>query len=264
MDLGLEGRTAIVGGSSRGIGRAIARELAAEGANVVLSARDEAGLEAAREDLHRATGARIEAVAADTSEAAGVDRVIRAALASFEQVDILVTNTGGPPTGRFDELSDEDWRQASRQLLESVLHFARGVLPGMKRRGWGRIINVTSVAVKQPIDGLMLSNSLRAGLTGFARTLANEVAPHGVTVNNVLPGYTRTDRLIDLARQLADAGRAESLDAAFGAWEAEIPAGRLGDPAELGALVAFLASERAGYITGTSIAVDGGWTRSLL
>lgn len=264
MELGLEGRTAIVGGSSRGIGRAIALELAAEGANVVLSARDPAALDAAREDLRTATRARIEAVAADTSEASGVERVVRAAREWFEQIDILVTNTGGPPAGRFEELSEAEWEQAFRQLLDSVLHFVRGVLPGMKSRGWGRIINVTSVAVKQPIDGLMLSNSLRAGLTGFARTLANEVAPHGVTVNNVLPGYTRTDRLIELAGQLAETGRAEDPEAAFEAWAAQIPAGRLGDPAELAALVAFLASERAGYITGTSIAVDGGWTRSLL
>jgi 3-oxoacyl-[acyl-carrier protein] reductase len=237
LDLGLKGRAAIVGGSSRGIGRGIAKELAAEGADVVLCARDAAVLEAAREDLGQATGARIEAVSADTSEPAGVERVIDAAVAAFGKVDILVTNTGGPPAGRFDDLSPEDWQQAVRQLLESPVGFTRGVLPGMKERGWGRIINVTSVAVKQPIDGLMLSNSIRAGLTGFARTLANDVAPHGI---------------------------AESLEAVFGTWEEEIPAGRLADPSELGALVAFLASERAGYITGTSIAVDGGWTRGLL
>jgi 3-oxoacyl-[acyl-carrier protein] reductase len=264
LDLGLKGRAAIVGGSSRGIGRGIAKELAAEGADVVLCARDAAVLEAAREDLGQATGARIEAVSADTSEPAGVERVIDAAVAAFGKVDILVTNTGGPPAGRFDDLSPEDWQQAVRQLLESPVGFTRGVLPGMKERGWGRIINVTSVAVKQPIDGLMLSNSIRAGLTGFARTLANDVAPHGITVNNVLPGYTRTERLVELAEHLASTGNAESLEAVFGTWEEEIPAGRLADPSELGALVAFLASERAGYITGTSIAVDGGWTRGLL
>lgn len=264
MDLGLKGRTAIVGGSSRGIGRGIAWELAAEGADVVLCGRDVGALEAARQDLGRASDARIEAVPADTSEREGVARVIEAALTAFGQVDILVTNTGGPPAGRFEDLSEEDWQQAVRQLLESVVRFARGVLPGMRERGWGRIINVTSVAVKQPIDGLMLSNSIRAGVTGFARTLANEVAPHGITVNNVLPGYTRTERLIELAEHLASSGAAESMEAVFGRWEEEIPAGRLADPGELGALVAFLASERAGYITGTSIAVDGGWTRGLL
>lgn len=264
MDLGLTGRAAIVGGSSRGIGRGIAMELAAEGADVLLCARDAAALEAARDDLRRATGARIETVPTDTSEREGVERVIDAAVTAFGKVDILVTNTGGPRAGRFEDLSPEDWAQAVRQLLESVVHFVRGVLPGMRERGWGRIVNVTSVAVKQPIDGLMLSNSLRAGLTGFARTLANEVAADGITVNNVLPGYTRTERLVELAEHLTSAGDAESIEAVFGRWEEEIPAGRLGDPRELGALVAFLASERAGYITGTSIAVDGGWTRGLL
>jgi 3-oxoacyl-[acyl-carrier protein] reductase len=239
-------------------------ELAAEGADVVLSGRDGIVLESAREELSEATGARIEAVPADTSEPAGVQRVIDAAFSAFGKVDILVTNTGGPPAGSFDSLTPENWGQAVRQLLESAVNFARGVLPGMREREWGRIVNVTSVAVKQPIDGLMLSNSIRAGLTGFARTLANEVAPHGITVNNVLPGYTRTERLVELAEHLASSGAAESIEAAFGAWEKEIPAGRLADPRELGALVAFLASERAGYITGTSIAVDGGWTRGLL
>lgn len=264
MDLGLKGKAAIVGGSSQGLGRAIAEELAAEGADVVISARDSANLERARSDIETRTGARVVAVPADLSEPAGVEKVVDVGLATLGQIDVLVTNTGGPPTGRFEELTPEDWDQAVRQLLDSAVHFARRVLPGMKSRRWGRIINVTSVAVKQPIDGLLLSNSVRAGLTGFARTLANEVAPFGVTVNNVLPGYTRTERLVELAEQSAAAGRAESVDALFETWEEEIPAGRLGEPDELAALVAFLASERAAYITGTSIAVDGGWTKGLL
>ena len=145
----------------------------------------------------------------------------------------------------------------------SVINLTSGVLPGMKERRWGRIINVTSIAVKQPVDGLMLSNSLRAAVTGFARTLANEVAPHGVTVNNILPGYTRTERV----EQLADAAAARdggSREAAMAKWEAEIPMRRLGEPREFAALAAFLASDRASYITGTSIPVDGGWIKGLL
>ena len=150
-----------------------------------------------------------------------------------------------------------------RLLLLSAVGLARAVLPGMKERRWGRILNVTSVAVKQPIDGLMLSNSLRAAVTGFARTLANEVAPFNVTVNNLMPGYTRTDRLEHLARATAERSGASAQDA-FARWEKEIPMGRLGEPREFAALAAFLASERASYITGSSIAVDGGWIRSFL
>ena len=264
MDLALNGKAAIVGGSSQGLGRAIAEELAAEGADVVICARDSARLERARGEIEEATGARVVAVPADLSVAGDVEKVVDVGLATLGNIDILITNTGGPPTGRFEDLSAEDWDRAVRQLLDSAVHLTRLVLPGMKSREWGRIIHVTSVAVKQPIDGLLLSNSVRAAITGFARTLANEVAPFGVTVNNVLPGYTRTERLVELAEQATAAGRAESIESLLGSWEKEIPAARLGKPSELAALVAFLASERAAYITGTSIAVDGGWTKGLL
>jgi len=156
-------------------------------------------------------------------------------------------------------LTPEMWDTAAQILLKSVVEMARLVLPAMKERRWGRILNVTSIAAKQPVEGLMLSNSLRAAVIGFARTLANEVAPFGVTVNNLLPGYTRTDRVEQLAR-----GAGASPESAFAKWEKEIPMGRLGEPREFAALAAFLASERASYITGSSIAVDGGWIRSLL
>jgi 3-oxoacyl-[acyl-carrier protein] reductase len=178
-------------------------------------------------------------------------------------VDILVTNGGGPPAGPFESHDDAAWRAAVRTNLESVIGLTRAVLPGMKARRWGRIINVTSIAVKQPVDGLILSNSVRAAVTGFARTLANEVAPHGVTVNNVMPGYTRTARVDELARANA-ARRGTSPDDEFAAWERQIPMGRLGEPAEFAAMVAFLASAQASYTTGASIPVDGGWIRSLL
>jgi 3-oxoacyl-[acyl-carrier protein] reductase len=176
---------------------------------------------------------------------------------------VLVTNTGGPPPGPFEAHSREAWRDAVRQNLESVLDLTRPLLPGMKERRWGRIINVTSIAAKQPVENLILSNSVRAAVTGFARTLANEVAPYGVTVNNVLPGYTRTQRVEELAERAAAARGGAPADA-FAGWEREIPMGRLGEPREFAALVAFLASDRASYITGTSIPVDGGWIRSLL
>ena len=261
MDLGLLDRVALVAASSRGLGRAIAGELAAEGAKLVLCARGEESLRAAEREL-AAAGASVVAVPADLGEPSGVERVAGAASDAFGRVDILVTNTGGPPAGTFEAHGPEAWSEAVRQNLDSVVNLTRAVLPGMKERRFGRILNVTSIAVRQPVDGLMLSNSVRAAVTGFARTLANEVASFGITVNNVLPGYTRTERLEQLAAKLA-ADRGTTPAEVVAQWEREIPAGRLGEPREFAALCAFLASERAAYITGASIAVDGGWTKAL-
>jgi 3-oxoacyl-[acyl-carrier protein] reductase len=178
-------------------------------------------------------------------------------------VDILVTNAGGPPSGKFETLTPEMWQAAVDLTLMSVINFTSAVLPGMKERKWGRIINVTSITVKQPVDGLMLSNSLRAAVTGFARTLANEVAGAGITVNNILPGYTRTERVTQLS-QAAAKREGITAEAAVGKWEAEIPMKRLGEPREFACLAAFLASERASYITAQNVAVDGGWIRGLI
>jgi 3-oxoacyl-[acyl-carrier protein] reductase len=263
MDLGLTGKVALVAASSRGLGRAVAEEFAHEGARLVMCARGADDLNRARDRIARASGSEPVAVAADLTDPEGVRRVTDAAAEAFGQVDILVTNTGGPPSGPFEAHSAGAWRAAVAQNLESVLNLTRAVLPGMRERSWGRIVNVTSIAVKQPVDGLILSNSVRAAVTGFARTLANEVARDGVTVNNVMPGYTRTARLDWLAGQIA-ASEGIDREAAFDRWAREIPAGRVGDPAEFAALVTFLASERASYITGTSIPVDGGWIRALI
>jgi 3-oxoacyl-[acyl-carrier protein] reductase len=263
MDLGLRGKVALVSASSKGLGRAIAEELAAEGANLVMCARGEDALHQTAESIRKSTGVKVVEVAADVSDQAGIDRVARTALDNFGRVDVLVTNSGGPPSGPFESLTAEAWEQATRLLLMSAVGLTRAVLPGMKERRWGRILNVTSIAVKQPIDGLMLSNSLRAAVTGFARTLANDVARLNITVNNILPGYTRTDRVEQLARASSEKTGASASEA-LAKWEREIPMGRLGEPREFAALAAFLASERASYITGTSIAVDGGWIRSLL
>ena len=263
MDFGLRGKVALVSASSKGLGRAIAEELASEGANLVVCARGEEALRATADSIRRTTDVKVVEVAADVSQQADIDRVSKMALDSFGRVDVLVTNSGGPPSGSFDSFTPEMWESATRLLLFSAVALARAILPGMKERRWGRILNVTSIAVKQPIDGLMLSNSLRAAVTGFARTLANEVAPFNITVNNIMPGYTRTDRVEELARANSQKTGA-SLKDAYARWEKEIPMGRLGEPREFAALAAFLASERAGYITGTSIAVDGGWIRTLI
>jgi 3-oxoacyl-[acyl-carrier protein] reductase len=263
MDFGLGGKVALVAASSRGLGRAIAEELAREGCDLVMCARGEGPLESARAEIEAATGRRVVALPTDVADAAQVARLVQAGLDAFGHIDVLVTNGGGPPPGGLEDHDLDVWRAGSAVTLESVISLVRGVLPGMKERGWGRILNVTSIAVKQPVDGLMLSNALRAAVTGFARTLANEVAPHGVTVNNLMPGYTRTERLDELAGHIAEKTGGSPADA-FAGWADQVPMGRVGEPAEFAALAAFLASDRASYITGQSIAVDGGWIRSLL
>jgi 3-oxoacyl-[acyl-carrier protein] reductase len=263
MDLGLKGKVALVAAASRGLGRAVAEELAAEGASLILCARGPDALDETRHHIEQTARTPVLAVPADLSVAGDIANIFNLGLERFGRIDILVTNAGGPPTGQFETLSRESWEVATRLTLHSVLELTRHVLPGMKERRWGRILNITSIAVKQPVDNLMLSNSLRAAVTGFARTLANEVATWGITVNNIMPGYTRTERLEELARMMAEKEKV-SLAEYVERWEREIPMKRLGEPRELAALAAFLVSERASYITGTSIPVDGGWIRGLL
>jgi len=263
MDLGLRGKIALVAASSRGLGRAVAEELANEGASLILCARDAQALNKTKHDIVSQSGVKVIAVPADVALPGDVQRVVEAGIEQFGQIDILVTNAGGPPAGKFEQLTLEQWEQAVRLTLYSAIELMRHVLPGMKARGWGRILNITSIAVKQPVENLIFSNSLRAAVTGLARTLANEVAAEGITVNNILPGYTRTERVEDLAVMMAEK---QGISAAEfkEKWEQEIPMRRLGEPREFAALAAFLVSERASYITGTSIQVDGGWVRGLL
>lgn len=263
MDLGIRGRVAVVAAASKGLGRAVAEELAAEGCKVVICARDAAALERTAGEIAAASGAEVVAVSADVSNSAGIRKVFDAAASRFGAVDIVVTNAGGPPSGKFEDIALEEWERAFHLTLMSAVGLIYLALPGMKERKWGRILNITSIAAKQPVDNLILSNSLRAAVTGFARTLANEVAQFGITVNNLLPGYTLTDRVEQLTRASASK---EGVDVSevLSRWEAQIPMKRLGEPREFAALAAFLASDRASYITGQSIAIDGGWIRSLL
>lgn len=263
MDLGLKNKVALVAAGSRGLGRAVAEELAAEGASLVLCARDSSTLDETAAAIAKSNEAHVLAVPADVTVTDDIKRVVNTGIERFGRIDILVTNAGGPPAGRFEQLTHEQWEDAIRLTLFSAIELTRQVLPGMKERRWGRILNITSIAVKQPVENLLLSNSLRAGLTGFARTLANEVAADGITVNNIMPGYTRTERLDELAQMMAEK-QGISADEFRGKWEKEIPMGRLGEPREFAALATFLVSERASYITGTSIQVDGGWIKSLL
>lgn len=263
MNLGLKNKVALVAAASRGLGRAVAEELAAEGASLLLCSRSEDAINRTANEIAQATGGKVIAVAADVSNPDDVSRLVKFGTERLERIDILVTNAGGPPAGQFESLTPAQWEAAARLTLFSATELARHVLPGMKERHWGRILNITSIAVKQPVDNLILSNSLRAAVTGFARTLANEVAQFGITVNNIMPGYTRTERVEELARMMAEK-QGTTPDEFVGRWEREIPLGRLGEPREFAALAAFLVSERASYITGTSIPVDGGWIKALI
>ncbi|MGD9564411.1 MAG: SDR family oxidoreductase [Pyrinomonadaceae bacterium] len=262
MDLGLDDKVALVTASSGGLGLAVARELATEGAKVVMCSRGGDVLRDASTKIARQTHSDILGVPGDLSKSSDIERIVAAGIERFGRIDILVTNSGGPQAGSFESLGRQHWDDAVHGLLTSVVELTRLVLPGMKERRWGRILTITSIAAKQPVDDLMLSNSIRAAVTGFAKTLSREAAPFGVTVNSILPGYTATERVEELARTLSEREDVDP-EAVRARWESEIPMGRLGKPEEFAALAAFLVSERASYITGSSVAVDGGWIRSL-
>jgi 3-oxoacyl-[acyl-carrier protein] reductase len=263
MDLGLKGRAAIVAASSRGLGKACALELAREGARVVICARDAESLAAAAGEIRTATGAEVLPIQVDLTDAAQIQHLADEALRRFGRIDVLVTNNGGPPAGYFADFDDEAWMTAHQLTLMSAVRLIRAVLPAMRAQQWGRIVNITSISVKQPIDNLVLSNVYRPGVIGLAKTLAAQVAGEGITVNSVAPGYTRTHRVLELNRaRAAEQGR--TVDEVFADMTASYPMHRMGEPEELAALVAFLASERASYITGSTILVDGGFAKGMM
>jgi 3-oxoacyl-[acyl-carrier protein] reductase len=263
LDLGLQGRIAIVAAASKGLGRAVAEELAGEGASVAICARTASELEKTAAHIQKSTGRDVFHQTVDVTNSGEVSQFVAAVESRFGRIDICVTNSGGPPSKMFVDTNPEDWRAAVDLLLMSTVFFAKETLPRMQKNKWGRFITITSSAVKQPVDGLLLSNSIRAAVTGLARTLANEYAAHGITVNNVCPGYTRTARLDNLAAAVSKRTGAQP-GAVFADWTRQIPAGRIGTPQEFAAVVTFLASDRASYVNGASIAVDGGMVRSLL
>jgi 3-oxoacyl-[acyl-carrier protein] reductase len=256
-------RIALVAAGSRGIGRAAAAALARDGCRVAICGRDRTALDEAARSVAAETGGDVLPIAADVSRQADAERFVDEAVGHFGGLDILVTNSGGPRSALFDALSEDDWRQAVDLLLMSVVRMCRRALPHLRARRGGRIVCVTSIAVKQPVQGLMLSNALRAGVTGFAKTLAAEVAAEGITVNCVAPGYTRTGRVLELAEATAARERITAADVDRRT-VATVPMGRMADPAEVGEAIAFLASPRASYITGQTLVVDGGHVRSLL
>lgn len=262
MDLELRGKVAIVNGSSQGMGFAIARMFAAEGAAVAMTARRIERLEEAVATVRGETDARAIAVQADTRNSDDCRRIVERTVAEFGGVDILVNNGGAPPLGPLEKWSDEDWDKAIDRNLKSVIRMTREVVPHMRARGGGRIIHITSISVKQPIEGLVLSNALRSAVTSLAKTLSVELAADNILVNCVAPGYTRTDRVIELADQSA-AREGTTRAAIEQRMLSRIPMGRMGEPKEFGDVVAFLASPAASYVTGVTIPVDGGWTRGL-
>ena len=263
MDLGLKGKVALVLAASKGLGRASAAALAAEGASVAIGARNRQTLEKTTKDIELETGSRVLAVPTDVTREKELEIIVAATVQEFGYIDILVNNAGGPPSGTFDTLGDEQWQSAFELNLLSAVRLVRLVLPHMRQRGSGRIINIVSTSVKEPIEGLLLSNATRMAVVGLAKTLSLELAPDNITVNNVCPGRFLTDRLRQghmikekIARGMSEAEALRSV-------AQDIPMGRIGKPEELAALVAFLASEQAGYITGTTIQVDGGLVRAM-
>ena len=263
MDFGIKDRVALVAAASKGIGFAAARELAREGARVFLCSRDEKRASEAAQKLHDETGATVAGLGADVTDNESVEHFVNLAFERAGRIDILVTNAGGPPSTTFAATDLEMFRKAFELNALSAVRLAKLVLPGMQSQKWGRIVNITSVSVKQPIDGLLLSNTVRAGLTGWAKTVSTEVAADNVTVNNVAPGYTLTERQEELATARAKAS-GKPKEEMIGVWAAQVPMRRLASPEEIAAAVAFLASERASYITGVTLQVDGGWVRGLL
>jgi 3-oxoacyl-[acyl-carrier protein] reductase len=263
MDLGVKNKVALVAGGSMGLGKAVAMTLSREGAKVAIGSLDDAYLPAAAEEIRQATGGEVLAIPADVTDMEQAKQFVRKAMGHFGTVDILVNNAGGPPSTTFLEIDDKLWEYGFRLNLMSTIVMTREAVPVMKEKKWGRIINMTSIAVKQPIDGLILSNTVRSGVIGLAKSLSNELAPFNITVNSVCPGYTLTDRVRNLAKATAEKEKTTP-EAIIKRWESSIPMGRLGTPEEFASLVAFLASERSGYITGAAIQIDGGWYKGIM
>ncbi len=262
MDLGIKNKVAFVASSSRGLGKAVALRLSMEGAKVAVCGRNEQPINSARDDIISETGGEVLAVVGDVTDKSRVKAMIQEVQAHFKTIDILVCNAGGPPAGMYEDFSISDYEGAIELNLISTINLCYEVIPLMKKNSWGRIINITSISAKQPIDNLILSNTARAGVLGFSKSISNQLAGHGITVNCVCPGYTKTERVNELAKKFAADGKGSESDF-FKNIAASIPAGRLGTVDEFAQTTAFLASVGAGYITGAAVQIDGGYNRGL-
>ena len=262
MDLGISGKTAIVAAASKGLGKATAMGLAKEGVNLAICAREEVILHETAKEISTTTSVKVLPVLADVTKSDDIHKLVKHAADEFGRIDILVTNAGGPPSGQFDNFCDKDWQDAITLNLLSTVRLCREVIPHMRKEGWGRIVNIVSIAAKQPIDGLILSNSIRAAVIGLAKTLSSELAGDNILVNSVCPGWTLTDRMSSILHKRAEA-QETTYESALKDVTTDIPLGRCGTPEETANLIVFLSSERASYITGTTIQIDGGLTKSL-
>jgi 3-oxoacyl-[acyl-carrier protein] reductase len=262
MDLGIKDKVALVAGASTGLGFAAARILFEEGSKIAICSHDDKKISDAAQKLSNDTD-KVFPIVCDLTQKDEIDRLAKTVLDKFGRIDILVTNCGGPPLGTHDSIGEEELELGYNLTFMSAIRLIQLVLPGMKERKFGRIILSTSISAKQPIDNLLLSNTYRAGLLGYAKTISREVAPFGITVNSVLPGYTKTERLEYFASEISSK-TGQNRDDIYAGWVEKVPVGRLGKPEELGSLIAFLASQQAAYITGTSTTVDGGQNAGLL
>jgi 3-oxoacyl-[acyl-carrier protein] reductase len=262
MDSGLRDRVAIVAASSQGIGRATAEAFAAEGCRLAMCARDTKRLENAADQIRKQYNLEVFTSTVDVTDAAAVHTFVDAVVAKFGSADICVTNAGGPPAKGFLAATIEEWRKAIDQNFLSAVYFAREVIPHMQRKKWGRIVTITSITTRQPVNDLVLSNAVRTAVVGLVKSLANEFGKDGILVNNVGPGYTATDRLKELAKSRSAAQGTAEKDI-FDSWALEAPLKRLGEPREVADAIVWLASERASYITGQTILVDGGLYKGL-
>ena len=251
MDLGIQNKVALILASSKGLGKAVAIELAKEGAKVIICGTDAAALATTKAEIEAIAPNNVASFVCDITDEAQRKNLVEQSVKAFGNIEILVTNTGGHAAGAFEQFNLDDWKQLYNLLFLSAVDIIKQVLPGMKEKGFGRILTITSVAVKQPADNLISSNAVRTSLLGLVKSLSNEVAIHGITVNNLLPGYTHTNRLENLIEKNPKVNEVKDT----------IPMKRFGTPEEFAAAAAFLVSERASYITGQSLAVDGGWIK---
>jgi len=261
MDLSIKGRNAIVCASSQGLGKSAAIDLAKEGVNIAICSRNQEKIDLVKNEIENISDVKVVAIQADLSLEKDIDTLFNKAKEELKTIDILINNNGGPPPSTFEDLTDEDWQKAFNSTMMSAIRLSKLVLPDMKKNKWGRIINISSVSVKTPVNGLFLSNSIRMGVLGWAKALSDEVAPHGITVNSVCPGTTKTERIEQILNAQSESSGKDKSEIEE-AMANSIPMLRIGEASDLSALITFLASEKASYMTGLAVQVDGGSART--